>query len=54
MIDRLEAQGRWTMSLPVKRLLSEKWAKAVAVRTDYLNQARDIRMEDLVTKNREK
>ena len=54
MVDRLEAQGRWTMSLPVKRLLSEKWAKAVAVRTDYLNQARDIRMEDLVTKNREK
>lgn len=47
MIDRLEAQGRWQIDLPVSRLMSAQWAKAIAMRGSYLSQLRDIRLEDL-------
>ncbi|MDE5784207.1 MAG: YihY/virulence factor BrkB family protein [Prevotella sp.] len=47
MIDRLEAQGRWQIDLPVSRLMSAQWAKAITVRGTYLSQLRDIRLEDL-------
>lgn len=47
MIDRLEAQGRWQIDLPVSRLMSAQWAKAIVMRGSYLSQLRDIRLEDL-------
>ena len=47
MIDRLEAQGRWQINLPVRQLMSEDWSKAVVQRMDYLRQAQNIRLEDL-------
>ena len=47
MIDRLEAQGRWTLDLPVGDLLSDEWSRAIVMRTNYLKQAQDIPLEEL-------
>ena len=47
MIDRLEAQGHWNLELPVGRLLTKEWGRAVALRSAYLSQARNIPLEDL-------
>jgi len=47
MIDRLEAQGKWQIDLPVSQLFSECWARGVELRINYLRQLRDIRLEDL-------
>ena len=47
MIDRLEAQGKWQIDLPVSQLFSESWARGVELRINYLRQLRDIRLEDL-------
>ncbi len=47
MIDRLEAQGRWQLDLPVANLMSDQWAKAIQMRADYLRKTRSIRLEDL-------
>ncbi|MBR4897676.1 MAG: YihY/virulence factor BrkB family protein [Prevotella sp.] len=47
MIDRLEAQGKWQIDLPVSQLFSESWARGVDLRINYLRQLRDIRLEDL-------
>ena len=47
MVDRLEAQGRWQIDLPVGELFTDKWAKAVALRNDFLRTSRDIRLEEL-------
>ena len=47
MIDRLEAQGRWQIDLPVSQLFSECWAKGVDLRMNYLRQLRNIHLEDL-------
>ena len=47
MIDRLEAQGRWQIDLPVAQLFSKSWSRGVELRMNYLRQLRDIRLEDL-------
>lgn len=47
MIDRLEAQGKWKIDLPVTALFSDCWAQAVEQRMAYLKSARNIRLEDL-------
>ena len=47
MIDRLEAQGKWQIDLPVSQLFSECWARGVDLRINYLHQLRDIRLEAL-------
>ena len=47
MIDRLEAQGRWQLDLPVGELFSPLWAQAVEMRANYLKSARTIRLEDI-------
>ncbi len=47
MIDRLEAQGRWQIDLPVSRLFSSSWVHGVEARMNYLRQMRDVRLEDL-------
>ncbi len=48
MVDRLEASGKWKMSLSVNQLLNEKWKKALELRAGYLKSMRDIRLENLV------
>ncbi len=47
MIDRLEAQGRWQLELPVAGLMTAEWAKAIQLRSDFLRQLRAIRLEQL-------
>lgn len=51
MIDRLEAQGRWTLDLSLGDLMSAEWGRAVAMRMAYLKQAKDVKLEDLVSSN---
>ena len=47
MIDRLEAQGRWTLDFPLSDLMSAEWGRAVGMRLDYLRQLKEIRLENL-------
>jgi membrane protein len=47
LIDRLEAQGRWQIDLPVRQLMSGEWSKVIGQRSDYLRLSRSIRLEDL-------
>ena len=47
MVDRLEAQGKWQLDLPVSELFTDNWAKAVELRMNYLRASRDIKLEDL-------
>ena len=47
LIDRLEAQGRWQIDLPVRQLMSGEWSKVIGQRSDYLRLSRTIRLEDL-------
>jgi len=51
MIDRLEAQGRWTLDLPLGDLMSAEWGRAVVMRTSYLRQAKDVKLENLVAED---
>lgn len=47
MVDRLEAQGRWQLDLPVTNLLTDEWSRAIVQRNAYLRRSRDIRLESL-------
>ncbi len=47
MVDRLEAQGRWQLNLPVANLMTDEWARAVVQRNTYLRHSRNIRLESL-------
>lgn len=47
MVDRLEAQGRWKIDLPVNDVLSEEWARAVEMRGKYLKSMKEIKLENL-------
>ena len=47
MIDRLEAQGHWTLDFPLSNLMNEEWMRAVMMRTSYLHEAHKIRLENL-------
>ena len=49
MIDRLEAQGNWKLDLPVGELMNSRWREVLHQRSDFLHQARRIRLEDLYT-----
>ena len=47
MVDRLEARGQWKIDLDISNQLAEKWLQAISVRSKYLNDLRDIRLQDL-------
>ena len=47
MIDRLESQGQWQIDTPVRELFGDNWADALRLRSEYLRNARSIRLEDL-------
>ena len=47
MVDRLESHGQWKIDLDVSNLFQEEWAKAVALRSNYLRNAREIALKDL-------
>jgi len=47
LIDHLESQGRWKMTLDVSRLFSDSWKKVLALRSTYLRGSRAILLQDL-------
>jgi len=47
MIDRLEAQGKWLVSLPNGLIGSPTWKRVIALRGNYLKSGRDIPLEEL-------
>jgi membrane protein len=47
MVDRLEAEGRWTLNLPVGDLMNVEWGRAMKMRSDYLKQIRNVKLENL-------
>jgi membrane protein len=47
MVDRLESRGQWKIDLDVSNLFQDEWAKAVALRSNYLRNAREIALKDL-------
>ncbi len=48
MIDRLEAQGKWKIDLPIGYLLDKNWVKIFDIRSNYLKSMHSVRLEDLV------
>ena len=47
MIDRLESHGQWKIDLNVSELFTSEWAKALEMRSTYLKNAREIRLQEL-------
>ena len=47
LIDRLEAQGKWKIDLPIGKLVDKKWEKALNLRGNYLKSLQEIKLEDL-------
>lgn len=47
LIDRLEAQGKWSLTIDVKQLSSTAWKKIIAERNMYLNNQREVLLKDL-------
>ena len=47
MIDRLEAHGTWKIDLDVNELFTSEWGKAIEARSNYLKNARQIRLQDV-------
>ncbi len=47
LVDRLESKGRWKIVLDVSELFNGEWAKAMELRSEYLRNARNIKLEDL-------
>lgn len=47
MVDRLEANGKWKIDLPVGQLLNVKWIEAMSMRSNYLKSLQSVRLEDI-------
>lgn len=47
MIDRLEANGKWRLSLPLHTIHGPQWTRLLEIRSDYLKSARQIMLKDL-------
>ncbi len=47
LIDRLEAHGKWPLSIDIKQLASPAWKSVIAARNDYLKQQRSVLLKDL-------
>lgn len=46
MIDRMEAFGRWNISLPSEQMKTDCWRKAIAMRSEYLKMAKEMKIRD--------
>lgn len=47
VIDRIEAYGKWTLNIDMKRLASPAWRKIIASRNEYLTEQRQVMLKDL-------
>lgn len=47
MVDRLEAYGKWRLSLPLDKHYNHEWARILEYRSTYLKELRGIKLKDL-------
>lgn len=47
MVDRLESHGNWKITLDVSELFTDKWSRALELRSSYLREARNIPLSEL-------
>lgn len=47
MIDKLEANGKWKLSLPLSKHYNKEWTKILEMRSTYLKEMRSILLKDL-------
>lgn len=47
MVDRLEAHGKWRLSLPLGKHYNGEWAKILECRSSYLKELRNIKLKEL-------
>ena len=47
MIDRIQSYGQWKLNIDLAGQFSEKWGKAMELRSNYLHALRDIKLQDL-------
>jgi membrane protein len=47
MIDRIQSYGQWKLNIELAGQFSEKWGKAMELRSNYLHALRDIKLQDL-------
>ena len=47
MLDRLEAQGKWQIELPLSQMLNDEWLRAIDMRVQYLKGLRSVKLENM-------
>ena len=47
LIDRIEAHGKWTFALDLRKLSSPAWKEILQARNEYLNGQREILLKDI-------
>ncbi len=50
MIDHLESKGKWKISLPQELIKTEGWKKAISIRFNYIQAAKDLKLRDILDK----
>ena len=50
MIDHLESKGQWKISLPQELIKTEGWKKAISIRFNYIQAAKDLKLRDILDK----
>ena len=46
MIDRIESLGKWKLDWDRTSLSESVWTKAIAVRSNYLKQSKEMLLKD--------
>ena len=47
LIDRMEAYGRWTLDIDMKKIASPAWKQIMSQRANYLAKQREVMLKDL-------
>lgn len=47
LIDRMEAQGRWRLNIPIGKFYNSEWKKLIHNRINYLDQQRNVLLQNL-------
>ena len=50
MIDHLESKGQWKISLPQELIKTGGWKKAISIRFNYIQAAKDLKLRDILDK----
>ena len=46
LVDRMEAQGKWNIDLPLDELMGEEWTKIIDLRSRYLKSMKELKLEN--------